>query len=280
MTSQSAKAEQFLAMHQQGGLLLPNAWDVSSARIFAEADFPAIATTSAGVAFACGYPDGQRISREEMLAVIARIVAAVQVPVTADVEAGYGDSPRDVEATVRGVLDSGVVGINLEDDIGQPNTLYTQDAEVERIAAAREQAVRMGISLVINARTDVYLAQIGAPETRLDETLRRARAYQQAGADSIFVPGVVDPALIQVLVREIPAPLNILVGPGAPSAPELFAMGVARLSVGSAAMRATMGLTRAIAHELRQQGTYEQLDLHPYPYPDATALFMPAPPAE
>lgn len=274
MTSQVAKAQQFLQLHQNGvGLLLPNAWDIASARLFEASGFPALATTSAGIAFASGYPDGQHISREEMLGVVRRIVAAVRVPVTADVEAGYGDAPEAVAATVQAVITSGAVGINLEDDTGQPHTLYSQSAQVERVAAARETAAAAGIPLVINARTDVYLAQVGQPETRLAETLKRAGAYVEAGADCIFVPGVVDPSVIQVLVREIPVPLNILVGPGAPPASDLFAMGVARLSVGSAAMRAIMGLTRDIAHELRQQGTYDQLAMHPYTYAEANRLF-------
>lgn len=273
MTSQAAKAQQFLKLHQNGtGLLLPNAWDVASARVFEVAGFTAIATTSAGIAFASGYPDGQHISREEMLGVVRRIVAAVRVPLTADVEAGYGDTPKDVAATVQAVIASGAVGINLEDDTGQPHTLFAQDAQVERVAAARETALAAGIPIVINARTDVYLAQVGEPETRLAETLKRARAYIDAGADCIFVPGVVDPSVIHLLVREIPAPLNILVGPGAPPASELFAMGVARLSVGSAAMRAIMGLTREIAQELYEQGTYKLIGAYPYSYGEANEL--------
>lgn len=274
MTSQHEKAEQFLKLHEQGGtLLLPNAWDVASARLFEEAGFPAIASTSAGVAFAHGYGDGQQIGRDEMLAIIARMVAAVRVPVTADVEAGYGATPDDVATTIRGVIEAGAVGVNLEDNRGGSQPLYTVEAQVERIAAAREVAHEAGLPLVINARTDTYLFQIGAAETRLDETLRRANAYVEAGADSIFVPGVIDPATIDALVRQIPAPLNIMAGPGAPAAPELFRLGVRRVSVGAAAMLATMGLVRDIARELRQSGTYEQMAQHPYSFGDGSTLF-------
>lgn len=272
MASQAEKAQLFLKMHQDGGLLLPNAWDIASARIFEEAGFPAIATTSAGIAFANGYPDGQRISREEMLAVVKRITAAVQVPVTADVEAGYGHAPEDVATTVRAVIDSGAVGINLEDATGKPNTLFTSEEQAARITAGRAAADSAGVHVVINARIDTYLGQVGAPETRFDETLRRAKVYREAGADSIFVPGVADTELIRALVQGIDAPINILVGASSPSAPELFGMGVARISVGSSVMQASMGLTRAIANELRDQGTYTQIGKYQYGYMEAAKL--------
>ena len=199
--------------------------------------------------------------------------AAVKVPVTADVEAGYGPKPEDVATTIRDVIAAGAVGVNLEDNTGRNQPLYPLEAQVERIAAAREAATHHGLALVINARTDVYLHQIGAAATRLEETLRRARAYLEAGATSIFVPGVLDPAIIQVLARDIPGPLNILAGPGGPSARELFALGVTRISIGSKAMLATMGLVREIARELHDQGTYEMLALYPYSYAEATDLF-------
>jgi 2-methylisocitrate lyase-like PEP mutase family enzyme len=208
-----------------------------------------------------------------MLHVIARIAAAVEVPVTADIEAGYGPKPEDVATTIQGVIAAGAVGVNLEDNTGRFQSLYPLEEQVERVAAAREAADHASIPLVINARTDTYLFRIGAEETRLEETLRRARAYLDAGATSIFVPGVLDPALIQVLVREIPGPLNILAGPGGPSAPELFRLGVTRISIGSKAMLATMGLVREIARELREQGTFEHIASHPYSYDEATKLF-------
>ncbi len=272
MTSLAEKAQQLLQLHHDGGLLLPNAWDIASARVFEAAGFPAIATTSAGIAFANGYPDGQQISREEMLAVVARIAAAVQVPVTADVEAGYGDAPADVAGTVRAVIDAGAVGINLEDAPGTPHTLYTSDEQAARIAAGRDAANAAGVHVVINARIDTYLGQVGAPEGRFDDTLRRAKIYMEAGADSIFVPGVRDAATIAALVQGIGAPLNILAGAGSPSAPELFGLGVARISVGSSVMLATMGLTREIAQELRGAGTYTGIGAHPYGYGEAAQL--------
>jgi 2-methylisocitrate lyase-like PEP mutase family enzyme len=275
MTSQNAKAERLLQWHQKGAsLLLPNAWDNTSALLFERAGFLAIGTTSMGIAFAYGYPDGQQISREEMMQVITRMVAVVQVPVTADIEAGYGPTVEDVAQTIREVIKAGAVGVNLEDSTGVFKPLYSVEEQAQRIAAAREEARRASLSLVVNARTDTYLFHIGDQTTRLEETIRRARAYLQAGANSIFVPGVTDPSLIQVLVREIPGPLNIMVGPGAPPVPELFKLGVARVSIGGAAMLATMGLVRDIARELREQGTYEQLALHAYEFPEAWKLFQ------
>ncbi len=274
MATQQAKAELLLKWQQKdASLLLPNAWDVVSARLFEQAEFPVVGTTSAGIAFAHGYPDGQRISRDEMLHIVMNIAAAVQVPVTADIEAGYGPTAEDVAKTIRGVIAAGAVGVNLEDNTGMFKPLYTLEEQVERIAAAREEARHASLALVINARIDTYLFQIGEEATRLEETLRRARAYLQAGADSIFVPGVIDPSIIQLLVREIPGPLNIMVQPGAPSAPELFKLGVARVSIGGAAMLATMGLVRGIARELREKGTYEQMALHAYGFADAWQLF-------
>lgn len=275
MISQNTKAEQLLQLHQKGAsLLLPNAWDSASALLFEKAGFPAIGSTSMGVAFAHGYPDGQQISREEMMQVIARMAAVVQVPVTADIEAGYGPTVEDVAQTIREVIKAGAVGVNLEDSTGVFQPLYSVEEQVQRIAAAREEAGRAGISLVINARTDTYLFRIGDETTRMENTINRARAYLEAGANSVFVPGVTDPSLIQVLVREIPGPLNIMVGPGAPSAPELFKLGVARVSIGGAAMLATMGVVRDIARELREQGTYEQMTEHAYEFIEAWQLFQ------
>ncbi len=273
MSTQVEKADILFKLHQQGStLLLPNAWDVASAKVFEAAGFPAVATTSAGVAFANGYPDGQKISRDEMVGLIKRIAAALTVPLTADIEGGYGPTPDDVAATVKGVVDAGAAGINLEDNNGEPSALFGVEAQENRIKAARDAS---GKALVINARTDVFLHQVGPEASRLEETIFRAKAYLSAGADSIFVPGVVDKATIETLVMEIPAPINIMAGPGAPSAPELFALGVRRVSVGVAAMMATMGLAREIAHELRDSGTYEHIAKHPFSYGEASLLFTP-----
>jgi 2-methylisocitrate lyase-like PEP mutase family enzyme len=258
---QKAQALAFRAMHRGPKiLLLPNVWDVASARILEEAGFGALATTSAGIAFTLGYPDGQKISREEMLARVARIARAVKMPVTADVEAGYGNRPEDAAETARKVIEAGAIGMNLEDGTDRPGQLVELSLQLEKIRAVREAALKSGVLLVLNARTDVYLEQIGAAETRYGETVRRLLAYRDAGADCVFAPGLRDPETISRLVRDVQCPLNILAGPGFPSVPELEKLGVARVSLGSAPMRATLGLVRRMAEELKSTGTYGTLE--------------------
>jgi 2-methylisocitrate lyase-like PEP mutase family enzyme len=213
------------------------------------------------VAFSLGYPDGQKISREEMLARVARIAKAVRVPVTADVEAGYGDRPQDAGATAEGVIEAGAVGMNFEDGTGDAvHPLADLSLQLEKIHAIREAAAKMEVPLVLNARTDVYLAAVGEPEKRYELALQRAFAYRDAGADCVFVPGVRDPDKIRRLVKDLKWPLNILAVHGSPPVAELEKLGVARLSLGSAPMRATLGLLRRLAEELKTSGTYSQLE--------------------
>jgi len=259
---QNAKAMAFRAMHHGPRILvLPNAWDVASARVFEEAGFGALATTSAGVAFSLGYPDGQKISRAEMLARVARIARAVKVPVTADVEAGYGTRPEDAAETAKGAIAAGAVGMNLEDATeDRAHPLVDLSLQLEKIRAAREAALKTGVLMVVNGRTDIYWAQVGAVETRYDETVRRLAAYRDAGADSVFVPGLRDAESIARMVQDLKCPLNILAGPGSPPVPELEKLGVARVSIGSAAMRATLGLVQRIAQELKTSGRYAELE--------------------
>jgi 2-methylisocitrate lyase-like PEP mutase family enzyme len=262
LTTQSTKAELFRSLHRGPKILvLPNAWDVARARIFEEAGVSAIATTSAGVAFTLGYPDGQKIPREEMLAVVARIAARVKLPVTADVESGYGKRPEDAAQTAVEAIQAGAVGVNLEDaDHENERALVELPLQLEKIHAVTEAGSRLGVALVINARTDVYLEQIGTPETRYDETIRRLSAYRDARADCLFAPGIRDVETIARLVRDLRHPLNILVGPGSPPIPELQKLGVARASLGSSAMRATLGFAKKIAGEVLSSGTYSTLE--------------------
>jgi 2-methylisocitrate lyase-like PEP mutase family enzyme len=265
LEQQQKKAEAFRALHSASEvLLLPNIWDVASARIIEASGFPAIATTSAGIAFTLGYPDGQKISREEMLAAVTRIARSVQVPVTADVEAGYGNRPEDAAQTARAVIEAGAVGMNLEDasgDSGQP--LVDLQLQLEKICAVREAADKLKIPLVLNARTDVYLLEVGVPATRYDEALRRLKAFRDAGADCVFVPGLRDPPTIGRIVADLQCPVNILAGPGSPPVPELRKLGVARVSLGSGPMRATLGLLRNLADELKSGGTYSAMEAAP-----------------
>jgi 2-methylisocitrate lyase-like PEP mutase family enzyme len=261
MEFQSNKAAQFRQLHRGPGvLILPNAWDVASARIFEDAGFPAIATTSAGIAFSLGHPDGQRIPREEMMARIARITRAVHVPVSADVESGYGSTPDDVARTTRELIEAGVIGMNLEDASGRHDRpLSSLELALEKIKAARETSLQMQAQIVVNARTDVFLLPGGNPDADYSEGLRRLLAFRDAGADCVFAPGLKDAETIGKLARAVECPLNILAVPGAPSIPELAALGVARVSVGSGPMRATLGLLRSLSEELRTSGTYETM---------------------
>jgi 2-methylisocitrate lyase-like PEP mutase family enzyme len=256
------KANALRALHHTGKvLLLPNVWDVASARVIEEAGFPAIATTSAGIAFSLGHPDGQKISRSEMLTQVARIARAVKVPVTADVEAGYGDRPEDAAQTAREVIQAGAVGMNFEDGTDDPQRpLIDLPLQLERIRAIREVAEKSGVPLVLNARADVYLAQVGPPEAQYDHALGRLRAYRDAGADCVFLPGLRDSDTIRQFVKDCQCPLNILAGPASPSVPELEKLGVARVSLGSAPMRATLGLLRRMTDELKTSGTYHALE--------------------
>jgi 2-methylisocitrate lyase-like PEP mutase family enzyme len=214
MTQQLQQAQTFADLHKAGEpLLLPNAWDVASAIVIADAGAAAIATTSAGVAWSLGVPDGADLGADRAAEAIARIVAAVDVPVSADIEAGYGESPEAVAATVTAVVQAGAVGVNIEDRIG--TTVLEPAAQAERLRAAREAARRLGVPVWINARTDIYLAGIGDPQDWPGLTEQRASAYAAAGADSLFVPGLVDTAVIAKLSQG-PAPIAVMVWPGAP----------------------------------------------------------------
>jgi 2-methylisocitrate lyase-like PEP mutase family enzyme len=258
---QAGKAELFRKLH--GGpriLALPNAWDAASARVLEAAGYPAVATSSAGVAFSLGYPDGQRVSRDQMLETVGRIARAVGVPVTADMESGYGTTVQDMVETAKAVIAAGAIGLNLEDVTGDEQSSHVSVAlQVEKIRAIRTTAASQGVPLVLNARTDVYLMPIGEAATRFERTVERLRAYRQAGADCVFAPGVSSRETIAELVKAIAAPLNILISSGCPSLAELEKIGVARVSAGSAVMRATLGLVRRIGKEWMEKGTYDSL---------------------
>ena len=249
------KAAALLALHAGPGFVLPNAWDAGSARILEQVGFPAVATTSAGIAWSLGVPDGGPIDRDTMLEHIGRIVAAVHVPVTADLEAGYGDTPDDVGDTVARAVQLGAVGGNLEDAVD--GRLLGIDEAADRVAAARAAAPR-GV-FVLNARTDTYF--VGAAGDPFDETVERATRYLDAGADCIFVPGVVERETIRRLAAAIPAPLNVVAGLASTiDAPTLFSLGVKRVSLGGSLARAAYSLLERAGHELLDSGTLGFLD--------------------
>ncbi len=256
--SETSKGETFARLHRKGEpLLLANAWDAASAAVIAAAGAKAIATTSSGVAWANGVPDGGRLGPAGLAAALPRIVAAVDLPVSADIEDGYGPGPQHVAETVRVVVGAGAVGINLEDRPGGGRDLFGPTEQAARIAAARSAAEAAGCPLWINARTDTFLAGIGAPEERVALTLKLAGYYADAGADSLFVPGAIEPEAVAALA-EGPLPLNIMVWTGAPSVAQLAALGVARISLGGAIAEAAYGLADRAAREMFTSGTYDQ----------------------
>jgi len=258
---QKRLAETFRSAHRGPLLLLPNAWDAMSARQFEAAGFGAVATTSGGLAWALGYADGEKAPWNEVVAATERIVRAVRVPVTADIEAGYGDTPDQVARHIADIIETGVVGLNLEDGTPRPDMPVRpiEDAAA-RIGAAREAARLAGVPLVINARVDLYIKNVGDAATRLDETVRRSKAYLAAGADCIYPFGLADMDTIARLVKAIDAPINIVARAGTPPVADLERIGVARVSIASGATLAVMSLIQRIGVELRSSGRFDILD--------------------
>jgi len=251
------KADLLRSLHRGPAILvLPNAWDAASARVFEAEGFPAIATTSAGVAAALGFPDGGVVPPHEMIEAVARIARAVRVPVTADIEHAYATTPQAVADTVLRVIAAGAVGVNVEDLVPGHTELEPLALQCEKITAIARSATTAGVPVVVNARTDVFLAAIGSPESRLGVAIERGKAFLAAGADCVFVPGVRDRETIAALVQGIGGPINVLAVKGTPPIAELQALGVARVSVGSGPMRAALTLVRDIAKELKESGTY------------------------
>lgn len=258
-TNQHAKAVALRDLHKNGVLVLPNAWDAGSAALIAAAGAKAIATSSAGVAWALGRPDGEQLTREEMVAVIERVAATVDVPVTADIERGYGSGPEAVAETVRAVIAAGAVGINLEDSRAA-GMLFEPETQAARIRAARAAASDAGLpELFINARTDVFLHGIGASEGRFDDVLNRGAVYAAAGADGLFVPGLGDLGVLASLTSKVSVPVNVMAGPGAPEIAAFARAGVRRVSLGPAIARAAYTMARKAAVEALSAGTYESV---------------------
>jgi 2-methylisocitrate lyase-like PEP mutase family enzyme len=272
--NQSKLVAHFRQLHAKKPLILPNVWDAASARVIEAAGALAIATTSAGVSWSFGRADGQKLRRDEMLQVIGNILHSVKVPVSADVESGYGNgSAKDVAETVQALISLGVAGINIEDSPGHDRQiLLAPEEHAERIRIARQTATSMGGDLLINARTDVYLFQVGDVRARLSAAVERARLYRRAGADCVFVPGVVDIRTIAELVKAIEGPLNIMAMPGAPSAKQLGEIGVARVSVGPWIAQAALATAQRAARELIEQGTYTSLEAS-LPFAELNAMF-------
>jgi 2-methylisocitrate lyase-like PEP mutase family enzyme len=272
---QAVKAELFRAMHSGPRLLLlPNAWDAISARIVVGAGFPAVATTSGGVAWALGYADGEVAPWEEVVDATRRIVRSVNVPVTADIETGYGDTPEALARSIGDIIGAGAVGVNLEEGLRtSPPSLRPTADMAARIGAAREAARAAGVPIVINARTDLYIKNIGEdPEARFDETVARGRAYLAAGADCFYPIALRDPATIGRLTSVLAAPVNIMVRAGLPNIAELEALGVRRASTATALPLIAMGVVRQSLEQLRATRRFDAIS-PAMTHPEAQQLF-------
>ena len=277
MKSQAEKAEEFRALHHRGTLILPNAWDVPSARVFEEAGFPAVATTSAGMMVSLGYPDGQFIDKKELLGAVSRIAKVVKIPLSVDLVAGFGETGEAVASTVREVVKAGAIGINIEDFAHVTKKLYPVSAQVEKIKAIRELARSLEVPIVINARTDAFRYAEGSDDARLEEAIRRGIAYRDAGADCIYPMGLVERGSISSFVKALRFPVNVMVRKGLPPVQELEKLGVARVSFGPSASYAVMGLLKRIATEVLEKGTYQTLVEGAITYDELNSLASPKP---
>ena len=272
---QKEKAETFLKFHHDEEILvLLNTWDPGSSKVVEACGYKAIATTSMGIAASLGHPDCEVIQLPEVLQIVTGIVNAVQVPVTVDFETGYGNNIDEIVESVTKLIATGAVGINIEDSVELSPVLIDEMEFCERIAAIRALSDSLGFHLVINARTDSFYTSQASEREKLAESIRRGNKYREAGADCIFVQPVWDKETIRTLVKEINAPINILSNPtiGAglpPSVRELQDLGVARLSLGSSLMKATLALIKKVADELSEKGTYSVLSDTMTPRPDA-----------
>ncbi|MFI5316473.1 MAG: isocitrate lyase/phosphoenolpyruvate mutase family protein [Myxococcota bacterium] len=263
-----SRAEIFRQLHAAGRfLVLANAWDAGSARLIESCGAPAIATTSAGLSWSHGYPDGNALPPRVLASAVAEIARAISVPLSVDFEAGYSSDPAQVADGIGPVLDAGAVGINLEDGSESPNLLCA------KISALKAAAARRGVDLFVNARCDVYLRRLVTPERALAETLARGKRYLEAGADGLFVPGLADATALRAIAESIALPLNAMLVPGLPPAAELRALGVRRLSAGSAITQTIYGVAKRAARQLLEEGRADLLLERTLTHPELNALF-------
>ncbi len=255
MLTKAEKARNFRALHErETAFIIPNPWDVGSARLLAHLGFEALATTSAGYAFSAGKPDGQ-VSRDAMLEHVAGLAAAVDLPISGDLENGYGDSPQDAAQTILLAAAAGLVGGSIEDATGRPeDPIYEIGAAAERIAAAAEAAHALSFSFALTARAENFIN--GRPD--LGNTIRRLQAYQEAGADVLYAPGLTRKEDIESVIRSVDRPVNVLAGLGDPplDLATLSQVGAKRISIGSALSRSALGAFLRAAHEMRDHGTF------------------------
>ncbi len=279
LKSQKERAEDFRALHHGKRILvLPNAWDVPSARVFEDAGFPAVATSSAGMLVSLGYPDGGVINRQEFVSAVGRIARVLSVPLSADIVAGFGKTSKEVLATVKAILKAGAIGVNIEDFIHATKKLYAVERQIENVKAIRKLGETLGVPVVINARTDALRFAEGTEEAQFKEAIRRATAYRDAGADCVYPMGLIDAASIARFVKALDFPINVMVRKGLPPVGELERLGVARVSFGPSPSYAAMGLLKRAAKEVLEKGTYENLVEGAITFDELNALAVPRKP--
>ncbi len=260
MRSQKDRAQDFRELHHgKKILILPNAWDVPSARVFENEGFPAVATSSAGLMISLGYPDGEVMGRDEFVSAVERIARVLSVPLSVDIVAGFGKTTNEVVATVKAILKAGGIGINIEDFAHATKKLFPVEKQVENVKAIRRLGETSDIPLIVNARTDALRFGTGDDEAKFEETVRRAVAYRDAGADCVYPMGLTEPVSIKRFVKELDFPINVMVRKGLPPVSELERLGVARVSFGPSASYAAMGLLKRASKEVLEEGTYQNL---------------------
>jgi 2-methylisocitrate lyase-like PEP mutase family enzyme len=281
MRSQADKAQDFRGLHHgKRMLILPNAWDVPSARVFENAGFPAVATSSAGLMVSLGYPDGEVMDRDQFVSTVRRIAGVLLVPLSVDIVAGFGKTSKEVLTTVKAILRAGGIGINIEDFVHATKKLYPIERQVENVRGIRKLGDTVGIPLVINARTDALRFGTGDEEAKFAEAVRRAIAYRDAGADCVYPMGLIEAVSIRRFLKELDFPINVMVRKGLPPITELENLGVARVSFGPSASYAAMGLLKRAAKEVLEKGTYGNLVDGAISFDELNSLAMPKPDGE
>ncbi len=268
-------AKKFMAMHKNNKMIvLPNIWNAGSAMIFEKSGFEALATTSAGVAYSLGYPDGEDISFDDLLGVIKQINKRATLPLSCDFERGYSDDIAEIKNNAKKLVEAGVVGFNIED--GKPDgTLDDLELMLKKITALTELKNEIGVDFVINARTCTYWLNIGNEEEKLNEAISRSNAFIKAGADCVFVPGAMDKTTVETLVKNINGAVNIVLNPKFYDIKELEKIGVKRLSLGSSAVRYACAKTIETANNLKNDNVDELINCS-FSYAKANDFFKEA----
>ncbi len=276
MKGQRAKAEAFQELHKSKQIfVLPNCWDVPSARLFEDAGFPAVATSSAALMVSLGYPDGQIIPKRLLISTIERIAKILSVPLSADIVAGFGSTPKQVETTVKSVIKAGAIGVNIEDFEHTSKKLFPVDTQVKKLRAVKKLASSMKIPFVLNGRTDAFRFAEGDDEARVKEAIRRATGYRDAGADCVYPMGLVDAGMIKTFVDALNHPVNVMVRKGLPNVQELDRLGVRRLSFGPAASYAAFGFLKRACLEVQEKGTLSSLTEGAISFDELNSLAVP-----